>query len=299
MVVTKPRIPDFDDRVNFVVNQLVDPCDAPISVCASLMLPALGDAVIAWYTVDLKDIVTAMVRPKSIFGRGRSAFHLTSGERGKRGPGGNYFDDVKDFDPNDFIGKNLPGGNELNERIPGPWETRFWLLEGLAEVAGFWWMVYDLTSSFAYRWASAVSETAYCHARDDASFVGKVPHSIGLGIFGWDTQVWGVPVKERNIVFYNGFGIMQETGFGVASFSCLATPIGTSTDSWVEFRISGNGGPSGYHEDFRHFDTPGGEPAAAQVSINIEPGMTVICQMRCNGVGFFYDNMVFAAHARA
>jgi hypothetical protein len=217
-------------RLNFIWRQIIDPCDAPITVWLWAFWPAFWHLVLQWYTIDISQILIAYLRPGFRAFGARNKRHWGGGQRGRRPGGKKGRLNPLNFDPNEFIGSEILGWDEIPGKGPFPGELWFWTIEGLIERVQFYWMVMDLGTEFLYEWASAVARTSYCHARDDGVLLATAPGYPQSGIFGWDAMGILDAVKIRNIDFWNGYGVSSSVGPGqvlaTASMQCIIEGAG-------------------------------------------------------------------------
>jgi hypothetical protein len=274
----RPNPPGLEEKLDFIFSEMLDVCDAPITVWIECMFVPFEQLVLEWYAIDLKQIIITFFRPKLPYQGLRWGRHGSRGRKGKRKLRRNPLTGILEFDPNEFLGKLLQGGEEFAERPVGPWAARFWIIEGVIERITFWWFVLEIVSDFLYRWMSAVAETAYCRARDNPVFLGMNSGTISIGILGWAPSGWGAPVKMRRILFYNGYGVMQAVGNGIASFSgaCRGTLEGVSGSISARVRIIN--GPGLGREAVHTVYTTDLNEAAFALTIDIGPADTVIVE---------------------
>lgn len=280
---------DFERRLDWILNSLTDMCDAPITVWIEKLWQPLGELILAWYVVDLKNVFTAYLRPGLFAIEGRNNRHWGGGKKGKPRTGfGKAWDrlgTIVGWDPSEILGKEMWGADELRVRPLPPGAAFLWIFEGVIERLLFYWMVLDLGSTFIYNWMSAVEETKYCMASRDASFLAKCGPYPLLGIFGWDVQGSFHPLKMRNIDFFNGFGVMATGGSGSAGGSAIITsPADGDPDGWVECRIRCTLGPSAGAEAFAgRVSVPPGTTVTVGAGTAIASGDLVLFEIRVNG----------------
>lgn len=285
--ITHNPLADFERRLDWILNSLTDMCDAPITVWIEKLWQPLGQLILAWYIIDLKNIFVAYMRPGMYAIEGRSTRHWGRGEKGKKRTGfskaWNRLGTYVGWDPNEVIGKGLWGAEELRARPLPPGAQFLWILEGVIERLLFWWMVLDLGSTFIYNWMSAVEQTEYCLASRDAMFFGQCGPYPLLGIFGWDTQGMFTARKMRNIEFFNGFGVMGQGGPGSAGGSATITSppdqIGVAT---VECRIRCTTGPSAGSEVYASYQMGPGETIEVGAGTAIASGDLIVFEIRVN-----------------
>ena len=168
------RHPDSIQKINYVTKFLMDTCDAPYSVYITTLWPALMEALVAWYALDMVQIFTGWVRPNAALkgfrgGRHRPAVTLDDVEgKGRKPNRGSKRTWVKKwgrwvgFDPWDELGKRLPFAEALSARSLSPNVATLWNIYELEQRAMFWVQVYEITTEFFYKWASGVAQSWYC-----------------------------------------------------------------------------------------------------------------------------------------
>jgi len=295
----RPTLNKQADKIEFIVSMLMDPCDAPITVWLQMMWKPLGKLLLAWYSIDLSQVLTAYLRPYWRIERTRSWRHYGGGGRGNRpGKGKGRFNPLS-WDPNEFIGKGLHGWEEIEGFRAIPGEITFWAIEGVIERILFFWMVLDLGTDFLYEWTSSVAATRYCAASRDAVLYAKAPGYPLLGIFGWDTVGILDVVKERHILFFNGFGVV--VGHDNATISLFATmepSVPPGTPSYFEIRLRCTNGPNAGVEYLKRYDVMGPTATSAGSSAKASAFDTWIGEIRVSDA-YFVRNPAIYAHAPA
>jgi|SRR6218665_1501921 len=292
------RPPDLEGKVDFIWRQFVDVCDAPITVWVQAMRQPAINFLLAWFALDLKQIMIARYRPSSPWRVGRSWRHGGLGRKGKRGPIRDRLRKLFSWDPNEALGRMLDPDDALRGREVGRWGATLWLIEGQIERILFYWMVIELTTTFLYEWTSAVSQTIYCKNRDDAVLLCEVENYYLSGIVGWQAINWGEPRKRRNIVFYNGFGASQGVNVAAASFSISVTNIDPFTPTRVFTRLTIANGPRAGHYEESEAEVEVGESVDMKGTLQLGTGETFIPEVRVEGQGLITTG-VFHLHANA
>jgi len=211
--------PSIFDKLSFVWSQLMDPCDAPITVYVANTIRPAGVFLLSWFALDIKQIIISAVRPTKAFSRKRSQPHGSRGKKGRRGPYKIPGTQIFDWDPNNEIGKKLPGADDLRGREISKGIAFLWVIEGAIERLLFWWMVIDLTTNFLFDWLSGVNESEYCQARDDAVLLLTDEGNTRTALTGWTSYPFDTTAKSRNMTFVTGFGASQDVGGGMAIFT--------------------------------------------------------------------------------
>lgn len=296
-MTNRPNPPGLEEKLDFIISEIIDPCDAPITVWLDCMWAPLWELVLEWFALDLKQIIITYYRPRLPPGFPRLGRHGSRGRKGKRKLRRNPITGILEFDPNEFLGKLLQGGEEFPSRPVGLWSARFWLIEGLIERITFWWFVLELVSDFLYRWMSAVAETKYCQARDNPVFLGVNSMTISVGILGWSPSGWGTPAKIRRILFYNGFGVMQAVGYGIASFSGTAHGLLPGINGTISARVRVINGPNFGRVATSTRHTIGLGEATFGLTIEIGPADTVVVETLADAQQYGWDEDQFLVQA--
>lgn len=290
---TRPVPHEIEDRIDFVVQWLIDPCDAPITVWLEKFWPAFGELVLEWYAFDLLNMFKAFLKPNLYAIEGRSSRHWGKGEKGKRKGWTNWIRLTVSFDPSEWLGNNVWGAEELRARQIPPLAGYLWIFEGLIERFLWYCMVLDLVTAFAYRWMSAVVETRYCQAADDPVFLGSIASTPLLAIFGMDTLGIWQPDKMRNLSFYNGFGVGGNQGGGTASWSgTVSQPSDAPGVRHLVCRCTVQAGPSAGRFVETSYTFGPGVTQQVGCGMAIQRGDIVIYQYQV-------DNTLFATGLRA
>jgi hypothetical protein len=279
-----PKLPEINDRIPFIWRQFVDPCDAPLTVWLQCIGPALFRAVISWFAVDLLQIVRTMFTPPTYGWRLRGQGHRSGLNKSRSRSFRSRAGEIIGFDPNAWVGQELSpfADEEMVMLLPG--EVWFWTAADVAVLAAFYYSVLDIGSGFLYEWTSAVAQTKYCQARDDAVLLANAPGYPLLGIFGWDAVGILDASKMRNIAFFNGFGVAQDVDVGVVgcSFGFKNTGGGIG-EPWIEARMTCLNGPRAGSYAERRLATGAGISGNQGVTYDMSPGEIWIGEIRVNG----------------
>jgi hypothetical protein len=209
---------DFADRVNYVTRFLADPCDAPFTVYVETAKAPLVKALLTYFAIDPKQIAIAAMRPSKGMWMWR--------RHPKRGTvtGGWYQSGRKaikplrpwlTLDPNEFLAKLLPGAQEFRGRQVTAGVASLWVFEGVIERVFNWIMIMELTSQFAYEWASAVQRTRYCQTQPLDVLLVTGGGNVVINIVEWNPMGFSDIQKERGNVSWSIFagGINARSGF--------------------------------------------------------------------------------------
>ena len=285
--ITHNPLREFEERLDWIINSLSDMCDAPITVWIEKLWQPLGTLILSWFALDIKNIFVAYLRPGLLAIEGRSSRHWGGGDKhGKRDGFKGAWDrlgTVAGWDPNEVLGKELWGADELRARPLPPGAAWLWIFEGTIERLLFYWMVVDLGSEFLYNWMSAVEETKYCLASRDAMFLAECGPYPLLGIFGWDTQGSFHPQKMRNIDFFNGFGVMASGGAGSAGGSASITlPEDGPATAQIDCRIRCLLGPSAGAVAMSSTEVQRGQTVEVGAGTAVASGDLIVFEIRVN-----------------
>lgn len=289
-----PPVPDLQHRLEIIWRELVDPCDAPITVWIQYLWEPLLHAVLEWYAIDLLQVFVAYLRPARYRSVWRSSAHWKGGRKGTRGSWRRVWREIVEFDPSEYIGRHLATALELEGRPMAPGEVAIWTVGGAIERAAFWYFVLDLTSEFLYRWSSSVAQTRYCQARDAAVLWAHFDRFTQTGIFGWAAVLYPTTDKERNLSFWNNAGVSQSVGNGVVTARCMAKCIdGVVPTPFAGIRLRCLGGPS--EGLISSLEIPGntGSEFALSASAQFQPGDLWISEVIASGIWEFREGDYF------
>lgn len=185
-----PTPPSWLDKVNYVVRYWQDPCHAPLLVYLELAAAPAGNALLAWFSFGLDDVLRGYLRPSQALGsnvrgrRGKRRGRVTRFTRTvgllrlglRKTPG--FGDDV-----GNWIGKNLPGANLFKGRQISAGEKFLWIADGVAQRALLYLLIADIAIDFAYEWATALNESEFCKRDHAGSLYATGPGSPAGGVF--------------------------------------------------------------------------------------------------------------------
>lgn len=217
-----PRNPNSLQKWNYIKNFWFDPCDAPISVYITTLYPALIEALMTYYAVDLVQIFTGFVAPGSPLKGRRGGSHrgpkqgLSSYEKAKKGQrngkGGKRtfirrLRKYSGFDPYDWLGKK--GGQFFG--LPGrevtPGVQFLWHVYGLEQRVAYFMMFAEITEQFFYKWLSGVAESRYCDAQYRPWCYCTSSSEANFGVLGVTPATIDQVVKARLTLWAAGNGI--------------------------------------------------------------------------------------------
>lgn len=241
-------------------------------------LPAAGQLVLALLDFGLDDVVRGYLRP---FGpRARARLNRKAKKPGKK--------NLKKFEIpelGELIGENLPGARLFKARHVSKAERFIWVLDGLAQRALYYWMIFDLTTDFFYNWAVGIYKSELCAAGSAGGRVQRSGHTTGAYWDAWVTaahnpltleysNIWGAPLGDEATGIGNDFRPVQyicalkvDRSFGAAGWNWEARIVSTRT---------------GYVYDHQDGLWPGDE---AIVITTIGAGDRAVCQFKVNSGG--------------
>lgn len=208
--------PGHLEKINTIIDFFMDPCDAPLTVYAKTLWPALLEAIITFYAVDFVQIFTGYVRPIGPLKFRRGGSHRPSrptrydpheGARKKKGGKRTWSKRWRQWlawDPWDWLGQHLPGSQWLRARSVTPGVLTMWTFYGFIEAALFWYMVFEITEEFFYKWASGVGKTKYCQALKRPICTTAKAGDGNLGILSETPADIGVILKKRHDIYAAG-----------------------------------------------------------------------------------------------
>lgn len=295
--MAKPRIPDLPERLDFIWRQLIDPCDAPLTLWIEKMLPHAWELILELYAFDMLNTFSESVKPRLGPPTPRSRRHWGGGKKGSRNNWRRGVGNALAFDPGQWLGERMPWSEDFRSRPMPPGTLAMWTIYGLLERVLLSWMVLDMSTEFAYRWASSMAQTRYCRMRQAAVLLARNEWYQLTGIFGWSTIVWHETLKIRGMAFWNGVGATQVRATGIANFSCRATCVDTVDPApWAACKIKVQSGPNEGQEVVVFVDGLKGGTYPLGCALDIAPGDLVLVENATNGIWDFED-AEFYVHA--
>lgn len=218
--------PGFIAKMNFIVDMIIDPCDAPLMVWLELAVEPAGFLALGLVAVDPLDIVKNIHQPRNLASC-RKARARPGGRRGGRS--------WIDFD--ELVADMVKGERKSS---PIAWDGKramFLAAAGLIERAAWYWYVADLVTDAAYYWMSAVYKTEYCAAKAAGRARCENGYYAAIGA-GDDNTVplWGTyKQSEPGWVNLGGTG-NRENPFDVAMTGTVRN-YSTDTPNVVDLRM--------------------------------------------------------------
>jgi hypothetical protein len=165
---------DPNKKINYIVNFFMDMCDAPLQLYVRSLLPALKEALITYYQVDLVQVFTAWVRPhgpfKPLRGHGHGPLvrpedpHEPHGRepKGRKRTWSRIAKKFISFDPWDYLGEHLPFHEELHGRSVTPGVHYLWSFYNVEQRVQNWIMIYEIVEQGFYKTLGGVADSVYC-----------------------------------------------------------------------------------------------------------------------------------------
>ncbi len=185
-----PAPPTYVDKINYIVQFWKNPCNAPLLVYLELAKAPLGRAILMWLTFGLADVARGFYRPsKALGGRptqrrgktGRKPRRIITGPRGKPRP--SYRIPGIGDDTGGWLGKQLPGAEEVKGRHIGQGQINFWVLDDVGQKTLLALLIADISINFLYEWATLVEASEFCQRDQDGVLYATGPGSNSGGLF--------------------------------------------------------------------------------------------------------------------
>lgn len=199
------RHPDALEKINYVVQFAMDPCDAPMQIYVKSFEKAALKLLIAWFAIDMVQVFTGYVRPHGALRRPRGSGHRRSKPpRSKPKTWLSKANRWLSFDPYDALGRNLPGGDDLSARKVHHGVHTLWSVYDHMQKIAYWVMVFNLTVDFFYDWASGVKESKYCQAQQQGWLHARGPDdTMALPIYRRPVAM-NIIEKMRGPIYWAG-----------------------------------------------------------------------------------------------
>lgn len=190
-----PR-PSFGDKVNGIVDFIEDPCGAPWLVYIELAKEPLRKALLTWITFGLTDVMRGYFRPRSA--RGRRHGRPRGKGSTKLGPLRLAAASIPGLgdDLGNFVGKIIPGADDLNQRHVSQGVKNLWIIDGVIQRGLWWWLVIGVTTDFLYEWTSLIQASVFCQRTFHGSCYASGTGGAVAAIQGW--QATAIEDNVRN-----------------------------------------------------------------------------------------------------
>lgn len=199
-------------RLNTITKFVADPCDAPFTVYVETLWPALLEALITYYMLDLKNIIAGFARPSKAIGRQRGMKKGRRGYKAGRKTKRGILRRALGFDPSDSLGKYFGGFFGMQDRRVSAGIVTLWIAEGLIERLLFWLLIMEIGIQFFYRWSSLLLETRYCREQHLGVLLVEGGTNLVSNIIEYNGFVGGQTVKQRGPLVWAPGGIATPRG---------------------------------------------------------------------------------------
>lgn len=201
------RHPDLDSKINVLLEFWTDPCDAPFTIYARALYPAVLKAFVSYYALDLLQIFVGFAKPHQALKMKRSGPH----GKGKQKRGGKRTWSRRwrkwlSFDPYDSLGRVLGAPFDHAGRQISPGVATLWNIYDLEQRIVYKIMVLGIVFDFFYDWAAGVMNSTYCQTQYMSIGMGRQPAQGAQGILDFWPIGWGEVLKERNGAIISGPG---------------------------------------------------------------------------------------------
>ena len=211
-----PRHPRSIDKWNYIVDFFTDPCDAPFSIYVKTLYPAVMEALVTYYAIDVMQIFTSFVAPGggpkgARGGRHGGGYKDPDVERRKRGNGrggvrtwSKRWRVWTGFDPSDWLGSKAAEFFQGGTRGITPGVSTMWNLYGLEQRAVYWIFLAELVEQFFYKWSSGVAASFYCQEQYRPWCLATSPSCGKLGVVFEDALTMDTVAKSRGVSYAAG-----------------------------------------------------------------------------------------------
>lgn len=257
------RHPKGNDKINYIINFFLDVCDAPFQLYITTLWPALMEALISYYALDMVQIFTRYVKPPGVYPQKRGAPH-SQGDRKKGKPRTwrRYWRSFSNFDPNNSVADLIPDTGTQYGR-PVTWGVRtLWQLYDLEQRTMYWIMCYEITEQFFYKWASGVANSRYCKEQYRPWVMGVFATDAHFAGHGDTGIIIEEVVKARHGGTMSGSGGSVPGHGSAAVFSCRLSSLHPPDQVTPDMRVVVTS-TDGQRVEGSPFGSPGGESVAS------------------------------------
>ena len=211
-----PRHPEFGEKINYVIELVTDACDAPFSVYVKTLYPAVMEALVMYYAIDVMQMFTGFVAPGGPLKPTRGGPHGGWSEdpdvkrrgrgkgRGAKRTWSKTWRVWSGFDPSDWLGSTAAKAFQGGSRNITPGVSTLWNVYGLEQRAVYIVFMAELIEQFFYKWASGVAESFYCQEQYRPWCLATSPNAAKLGVVYEDAMPFDEVVKGRGVTYAAG-----------------------------------------------------------------------------------------------
>jgi len=189
-----PIIGETWEAGNAIVDFVEYGCWPHWTVWIETLWPALGKVFWQLLLFSWDDVARGYFRPTNTRGLGRKNRVPIRGSKNRAGRAGRALARKGIPEIGEEIGKKLPGRRLLEGRKITGAERWFWVIDGAAQRALWWWLVADISSGFVVNWTSAIMESEACQKPDPGTVRARKvnPQNVAVdtwsGILAWTTD---------------------------------------------------------------------------------------------------------------
>lgn len=227
-----PTPPSYLEKINYIVQFWSNPCNAPFLVYLELAWAPLGRAVLLWFSFGLLDIQRGFWRPSRALGGRRSARRGKRGRKPKRIPKAvrgraraiYRLPGIGD-DSGGWLGKQIPGAQEVKGRHINQGQINFWILDDMGQKILLFFLIANISIDFLYDWATVVDQSLFCQRTQDGVLYARGPGSTSGGVF--ICQAGNAPeivFKEGDVDWHTNVASVGIRGWHIVSAMELINP---------------------------------------------------------------------------
>lgn len=277
-------------NVNVICEMLFDPCDAPFSVYAETLFPAVLDMLTDFYAFDVSEYQQqrpfSSMQPKNRKSARKTRF-------GKKGGGMARWRGILgalSSDPGELLGKRMAKNFGGSRRLLTGATSHLWLLGGALQRTAFWFWFIGRAGGVFYDWYMGLLYKGYCSDPEMGVFTAYESADASHALFGWKPLLVWTILKQRGAPNWH---ISYGTS-GNWPLIVVATMVVVSRDDFgsqsVQFRVVTDG-PSGEREVLNKTIEAGEDiPQNLGLTFEMEPASTVTIEVRNDrGLVDLYD----------
>jgi hypothetical protein len=228
-----PGFPNWLDKVNFIIETMLDPCDAPMTVYVTTLWPGAIDMFVSYYEVDFSNILVNLYRWRYIVPRTRTTRKGRKGRKNNKKGWRRVLQRFVDFDQDDWISRKIERFSRLPKRQASTTFAKLLIVEGVVERVNFWFFMVGLVTDFLYSWSSLLRKSIYCQAQGDNVLLADGPDQTRIGITGWHGLNLSNVRKQRGKVSWNYSSGTFDGPTGVVIVTANIEPNGSTNPETI------------------------------------------------------------------
>jgi hypothetical protein len=185
--------PDFEIKVNTIIDFWSNPCNAPWTVYVETLYPALGRMLLVLVDTSLLDLLKTYLEPRQ---------GSTRGPRRKKGRrrGGR----IGIPDPAVMIAKLIPGRSMWEGMDIGANARFLWQIDGIIDRGLWYWLIVDATTEGFYWWAVGIQEERFCQPTNRPGIFCTNPHPLATAFLGlwYPSTGWNISWKDGTFDYF-------------------------------------------------------------------------------------------------